>query len=1036
MRKRASFIDTISGTTIAKVPGKIISILAWRYVVKKNSVLLILGLAVSFASILSACDSEQIPSSVVITPPPAPQGGPPLDPALFPQPGSTEFLTANSRELLSDGTDGYSRGHNSWDALAESNSANAGGDPGVPPPSPEPTPDVSREIVEADVFKLEGDLLYVLNRYRGLVIIDVSNPDAMTIRGRLPFQAMPVEMYIRDGRAYVVNSDYFVHWQYDPEADPHGFHGSQVMIADVSDPDHPTSLGSLNVDGEITDTRMVGDVLYTVSKRRADYWRYNTADWEDTTWIVSLNVADPANIREIERITFQGTSTLIHVAHHAIFVAAWDPNYYLSSSLMEQETLVTYVDISDPTGRLKKRGTVYIPGQIADKFKMDWHEGYLRVLSQRWNSDAEASLHVISTATPDLLKIDANIDLLGVNRSGLQATRFAGNQAFAFTRDWISSTEHRYLHGIDLTQPLQPKLAGVKEVYLNASHIEVHGDRLLAFGRHYKKGFYSDESRVALNLFDVSNLAAIQELSLARLGEKWSSSEASHDYKALKTFPQLELILVPLRYYNNGVSFNGVQLVDWVGDALTERGRVNSTGGVRRAFPVGDRIVAVGEMTVVSINAQDRDNPTVTNQLRLVHQVHEVFNIQGKQVQLVTDAYTGQVRLEVRDFGGEDNSPTLAELDLPFSGTPFVLRDGDVLHLIGSEPLRGQVIRNVNMSVPTNPELRGELLLTDEFWSVFHPGWGWYRFYWTPQAGLPLRNQIIPATFRKIIEQADGRREWESELRFLDLRDLDNPRVAAGTVPMNDFPFVNKVTHGNILYSSHVEQATTPDGNSLLYHVRSYVDRVDVTDPDHPQALPMVNIPGYLVDVSDDGSLWYTVDYQWDEFGRRRNSLNVLRLVNGDTAELIEVIPVADQIDRTAMRPGQLSEQGGRAAGWNDRTLWLTAHKYPWWGVHSDTITSRQPYTIIRRVVIAADGHLAADAKTSFNGYHLNLLDVDQSQMLLSSPSPSGIMVVDVADLANPVIAHTARTLNYVSRIVMQGGHAYAPLGMYGLQRY
>ena len=47
-------------------------------------------------------------------------------------------------------------------------------------------------------------------------------------------------MYIRDGRAYVVNSDYFVYWQYDPEADPHGFHGSQVLIADV----RPTSCGT------------------------------------------------------------------------------------------------------------------------------------------------------------------------------------------------------------------------------------------------------------------------------------------------------------------------------------------------------------------------------------------------------------------------------------------------------------------------------------------------------------------------------------------------------------------------------------------------------------------------------------------------------------------------------------------------------------------------------------------------------------------------------------------------------------------------
>ena len=290
-----------------------------------------LGLLASFLLLFSfaGCGDEPVNQS---TPPPQNIGAPPIDPNIFPKAGATSFLTANELELLSSGTSNqqYSKGYNGKSTLDAA--AGAGENPGVQPPPTEPPPDPTREIVEADVFKLEGDLLYVLNRYRGLVIIDVSNPDKMFIRGRLPFQAMPVEMYIRDGRAYVVSSDYFVYWQYDPEADPHGFHGSQVMIADVSNPDDPKQLGSLHVDGEVTDTRMVGDVLYTVSKRRADYWRYNTADWEDTHLDRLAQRRRPGQTSsEIERITFQGTSTLIHVAHHAIFVAAWDPNYYLTN---------------------------------------------------------------------------------------------------------------------------------------------------------------------------------------------------------------------------------------------------------------------------------------------------------------------------------------------------------------------------------------------------------------------------------------------------------------------------------------------------------------------------------------------------------------------------------------------------------------------------------------------------------------------------------------------------------------------------------
>ncbi|MEZ4468931.1 MAG: beta-propeller domain-containing protein [bacterium] len=190
--------------------------------------------------------------------PPVSVEAPGLDPAIFPAVGSSEFLSANENELLSSGVGGRgtANGRAELDDSDADGLAEAGGreDPG----GAEPAPDPSREIVEADVYRLEGDLLYVLNRWRGLVIIDVSDPDHLRVRGRLPFQAIPVEMYVRDGRAYVLSSDYFTYWQYDPEADPHGFHGSQVMIIDVDDPDAPAQLGGLAVDGEITDSRMVG----------------------------------------------------------------------------------------------------------------------------------------------------------------------------------------------------------------------------------------------------------------------------------------------------------------------------------------------------------------------------------------------------------------------------------------------------------------------------------------------------------------------------------------------------------------------------------------------------------------------------------------------------------------------------------------------------------------------------------------------------------------------------------------------------------
>ncbi|MBM4319101.1 MAG: hypothetical protein FJ125_03875, partial [Deltaproteobacteria bacterium] len=515
-------------------------------------------------------------------PPPSDGLSPGLDPAIFPSIGATLFKTANNRELLSDGTDpyaGYGRNGPSemWDDADGAMADEAA--PGVPAGEaqarePEAEPDPSREIIEADIFKLEGDLLYVLNRYRGLVIIDVADPDRLRVAGRLPFQAQPLEMYLRDGRAYIVMSDYFVYWQYDPDADPLGFHGSQILIVDVSDPANPLPLGGQLVDGEITDTRMVGDVLYTVSKRRADYWRYNTADWEDRTWVASLNIADPRDIREIGRITFRGTSTLIHVAQHAIFVAAYDPNFYLTDVNNEQETLVTYVDISDPAGELRQRGSIYIPGYIADKFKMDWYDHTFRVMSQRNRNRADGWVHTVDTSHPDELVLLASLELGAEHWGGLRASRYAGDRAYAMTTRYHSSGRVyiNQLHVLDLSVPAVPVETATLNIDLAVTHFQVHGDRLLALGQHNRTNRWDTDYRVELALFDVEEAARPLELSTERLGEGHSYSVANGDYKALRVIPEMGLILVPLNWwrYVNGVntSFNGTQLVDWRNDQL------------------------------------------------------------------------------------------------------------------------------------------------------------------------------------------------------------------------------------------------------------------------------------------------------------------------------------------------------------------------------------------------------------------------------------------------------------------------------------
>jgi len=461
--------------------------------------------------------------------------------------------------------------------------------------------------------------------------------------------------------------------------------------------------------------------------------------------------------------------------------------------------------------------------------------------------------------------------------------------------------------------------------------------------------------------------------------------------------------------------------VDWRNDQLVERGGVESRGRVQRAFPIGgDRLIAVSNEHVQTIDAADRDNPRETSGLFLVRTIFDVFDIDGLAVQLVGPSYTTELRLEVLPFGKDDDAPAVATLVLPFSGAPSCFLDGKILHMLGFERGRsGQIIRNADLTDPRQPRLVGELQLTNEVERIYSGGSGYYWRYWNPNAGLPLRNQLLPFTVRQIREDESGRRDWESALRLIDLRDPANPRIAGGSVPMNEFPFINKVTHGDILYSTHVVQATTEAGEQLLYHVRAYVDRIDVSDPDQPVLLPSLNVPGWLIDASHDGRLLYTVDYQWDDFGRRRNSLNVLR-VDGEQAVLVDVLPVGDQVSRAVFR---------------DRTIWITTHKYPWWGVRGETVASRQPYTLLHRVSIDQLGRIVGQAQASLHGYHFDMLDLENGTAYFASNGPYGLLVLDVRNPVEPVILNAARTIGYISRLVRNGDFLYMPLGIYGVHR-
>ena len=86
---------------------------------------------------------------------------------------------------------GQAVGHGANDAAAGPQAA--GGATAAVPGTSSSTSS-TRTVEETDLYRLEGDRLYYLNAYRGLMVFDVSDVDAPKLLGRSPIYGSPVAM--------------------------------------------------------------------------------------------------------------------------------------------------------------------------------------------------------------------------------------------------------------------------------------------------------------------------------------------------------------------------------------------------------------------------------------------------------------------------------------------------------------------------------------------------------------------------------------------------------------------------------------------------------------------------------------------------------------------------------------------------------------------------------------------------------------------------------------------------------------------------
>ncbi|MEE9489802.1 MAG: beta-propeller domain-containing protein [Thermoplasmata archaeon] len=715
-----------------------------------------------------------------------------------------------------------------------------------------------RDVEEADIVKLVGDTYFILNPYRGLIIVDVSNPDEPDVLGRARVYGEPVEMYIVGDNAYLVVQARYQYW-YDLYLLENvrqvcDFHiGSQIVVVDISNLTAPEIVDKLSIPGYVQDTRRVGNVIYAASN---DYmWKWFSPEGEDTTHVTSFDISDPTNVSEVMTIDFNGSYNQVHVTESAIFIAQPDWGDELRGG---PTTAIVYVDISDPSGQMSVEGDYDADGFLDDRYQMDYYDGMFRFITHYWGWGelGESELWILDVSDP------ANLSLLGnllIDDAGtLMATRFAGERAYT-------------IHLPERIDPLD-----VLEIPGWITHMEVRGDRILALGVDDT----AEELQVALSLFDVSDPYNAVLMDRVTIGEGWSWSSANWDPKQLSVMDDQELVVVP--FTSSFVDRNewwrtahAIQLVDFdlsSGD-LTVRGIVNTPSSITRTRHHADRILASSDRTLQVIDFTDRDDPAVTAIVELAVHIMDYFKMGDHFVRLVQHDYGSTMRLETRGPSGIVSMDTGMLWGHALPDEPYVYMVGH-----GSED-RKSYLRIFDYSDPLNPGRLGEVELPSEGYGIgIAPMMdvGYYGY-----------SSLVPALEDGYVVFYSPEYDWEYEtprytLHVISVLNPYDPTVLS-RYSFRASMVMNALIEDDTFYFTDYEYSWERVGEDYIWETRDWLGRISLADLNGPAQLPSVDIPGMMINV--DGDRVYTLAGGWAEF----QTVNVLELQDDDATVLLAV---------------------------------------------------------------------------------------------------------------------------------------------------
>ncbi len=748
------------------------------------------------------------------------------------------------------------------------------------------------KVEEGDVAKLVGKQLYVLNQWRGLQVVDLTDPTQPKLTARVASTGTPREMYIDGNEAVVLVSQ--VAKLDNASGKPVATAGSQVKRISLGAT--PGETASLDLGGYISQSKRIGDKLVLVVPQVS--WN----PWYWGCWGPYGCMADAKG----GTTTSSGDSATGSGSSGASIAY---PGGWGTGSIDAPTTKIVVLDLSK-AGALGKVGEVEVPGGV---MTADIHIGEVLIASQSWKWDTTSGtytlrLHQIalgSDGVPQLLATTSEDQPWSSASSStvVQANRIGAATLLLARQLWQSTGGYQY--GLEVRQAKAGKWLATgaklqKAVGNYGALLATDGKvALLAAGIAVAATASTDggPSLTTLNVdLDVIDLADPSTLVVAshvqwpgegndlwssqllNLGNsRWllgtraanytdvtlrivdtavpsdakvaGSQKIGSNYGSQVQVLSDTLLSVPVQSKNpsSGDYTTGVQLL-----SLSNTGTLELRGLFQSGYNYwyqlknllnGDQLVRIANPGLELVDVANLDQPKVLSTLELAAEVMDLVQAGGRPVALVRSWKDGQVWLRVLKAGSADelNPDGQLKTDLQWAR---LYPNGNLVYAVDY-----QAIRVYDVSNPAAPTARGS-------WTTPNGTSGVSQFWWNswevPQQGSTLYLLGTSVTYTQVsgsdcYPSTDGGSTEPSKVDAGPVTDPASPDAGSsggGKPKQDDASSGNTDVDGGAVDDTGSGKTDTGGNCYMNPKYTTRIMAVDFSNPDAPAVAGQLDLAG------------------------------------------------------------------------------------------------------------------------------------------------------------------------------------------------